>query len=392
MFYCFTKIILKMKRDNMTVGMNGSMLDDKPTGVGVYSFNLINNLSNLFYDKQWTKLTVFTPTTLLLNERIKVVKLSGLLQSSRHGKLAAFCRFIWNTFSYPLQARKFDLLISPTTHGSFLLKNQIITIHDLLSLRYKNISAHQRIYFKYLLPSLIKRASIIIAVSQNTKKDIIHFFNCPEDKVQVIHNGYDDAAYFRIEENKQLINKAYNVNNYLLAVGPTYPHKNFEKLIMAYSTLSSANKKQHPLVIAGGKDKYVKSLKQFVESMGLQNDVYFIGYVPLELMPSLYREAFALVFPSLYEGFGIPLLEAMACGCPVITSNTSSMPEVCGDAAMYFNPNDEVSIKLSLQALINDEQLRRGFIEKGIIQAESFSWKKMAQSFNDIIDNFFVTK
>jgi len=126
--------------------------------------------------------------------------------------------------------------------------------------------------------------------------------------------------------------------------------------------------------------------------MGLQNDVYFIGYVPLELMPSLYREAFALVFPSLYEGFGIPLLEAMACGCPVITSNTSSMPEVCGDAAMYFNPNDEVSIKLSLQALINDEQLRRGFIEKGIIQAESFSWKKMAQSFNDIIDNFFVTK
>ena len=370
--------------------MNGSMLDDKPTGVGVYAFNLINNLSNIAVKNNWKEITVFTPTSLLLNRNLTVIKLSSLLQSSKHGKLAAFSRFIWNTFYYPIQARKFNLLISPTTHGSFLLNNQIITIHDLISLHYKNISPHQRFYFKYLLPFLIRRAALIIAVSENTKRDIIHFFKCPEDKIRVIYNGYDDAIYYPADENTSVIYGEYKVKNYLLAIGPTYPHKNFEMLITAYKDLTEVTKKKYPLVIAGGKEKYLFLLKQYVKKLGLEKSIYFIDYVPIRFMPSLYREAFALVFPSLYEGFGIPLLEAMACGCPVISSNTSSMPEVCGNAALYFNPLDKFSLTSSIQEIILNNDLRNDLVTKGFERVKKFSWKKMAQAFNTEIENHFI--
>jgi glycosyltransferase involved in cell wall biosynthesis len=378
-----------MPDNNISIGMNGSMLDEKPTGVGVYSFHLINNLSNLITKETSKNITVFTPTNTSLNKDIRIIKLSNLLQSTKHGKLAAFCRFAWNTFYYPVQGRKFDLLISPTTHGSFLLNNQVITIHDLLSLRFQNISSHQRFYFKYLLPVLIKRARLIIAVSENTKRDIIHFFNCPEHKIKVIYNGYDDDKYFPVEEKHQNIFNTYGVGNYLLAIGPTYPHKNFEMLIDAYKELNSTCKKTHPLLIAGGKEKYLTVLKNQVKHLGLQDCIHFTGYVPIELMPSLYREAYALIFPSLYEGFGIPLLEAMASGCPVISSNTSSMPEVCGDAVLYFDPADKFSLTASIQHLATDDSMRSDLVAKGLEQAKKFSWKKMAGSFNNIIDNIF---
>ncbi len=365
------------------------MLDDKPTGVGVYSFNLINNLSTIYFENN-NRITVFTPTTNSLNRQVKIVKLSRYLQSSAYGKLAAFYRFAWNTFYYPLVARKFDLLISPTTHGSFFLDNQIITIHDLLSLKFNNISIHQRFYFKYFLPALIHKAKYIIAVSENTKKDIIHFFDCPVDKIIVIHNGYDVEMYFPLDESTFEIEKTYGLRNYLLAVGPTYPHKNFEMLIDAYASMDKSFIQEHPLLIAGGKTTYLNLLKRYVTAKHLDDCIYFAGYVPLKLMPSLYREAFALVFPSLYEGFGIPLLEAMASGCPVIVSDASSMPEVCGGAALYFNPKDKTALCNAIKYLNNNADERSLLIAKGFLQAKKFSWKKMAEAFNSLIESSII--
>lgn len=378
-----------MTRSEITIAMNGSMLDEQPTGVGVYSFNIINNLSLLYRNEQWRRLAVFTPTPSLLSKDLRIIKIPGLMQSSKYGKLAALCRFAWNTFYYPLQARRFDLLISPTTHGSFLLNNQVITIHDLLSLRYKNISAHQRFYFKYLLPFLVSRAKLIIAVSETTRQEIIRYLKCPEEKVHVIYNGYDHTRYFEISENEGRIRHEYGLENYLLAVGPTYPHKNFELLIDAYNGLDDSIKNRFPLAIAGGKKKYAAHLKQYVKELGLEEHIHFLGYVPMPLMPSLYREAAALVFPSLYEGFGFPLLEAMACGCPVIASNTSSMPEVCGDAALYFDPLHKDSLTLSIEKLISDQTLRTQLQKKGLIQSKKFSWEQTAQTLKTLIEKQF---
>ncbi len=158
-------------------------------------------------------------------------------------------------------------------------------------------------------------------------------------------------------------------------------------MLQAYSQLNNSTKEQHPLLIAGGKRKYLNHLKIISKNLGLEKHVLFAGYVPIELMPSLYREAFALIFPSLYEGFGIPLLEAMACGCPVITSETSSMPEVCGDAALYFNPLDKKSITIAFNKLIADPILQNELREKGIKRARNFSWKNTAVSVKKIIEN-----
>jgi glycosyltransferase involved in cell wall biosynthesis len=370
----------------IAIGMNGSMLDEKPSGVGVYSFNLINNLAGM------TNLTVFTPSRVSLDAGIKIVKLPNLLQSSKYGKLAAFSRFVWNAVAYPFQARSFDLLISPTTHGSILSDNQIITVHDLISLRYTNISFHQRLYFKYFLPLLLKRSKLIIAVSESTKRDILHYFKCPEDKVKVIYNGYDHLSYYPIRKKEHNIYKEYGQENYLLAIGPTYAHKNFEILIRAYGELAAAFRDRHPLVIAGGKEPYLGSLKKVVRALHLERRIIFLGYVPIVLMPSLYREAFLLVFPSLYEGFGIPLLEAMASGCPVVVSNTSSMPEVCGDAVLYFDPLDSSALSSSISRVIGDKRLREDLVEKGIRRAREFSWHRMACSFNTLIEQYFANK
>ncbi|MBC8034702.1 MAG: glycosyltransferase family 4 protein, partial [Chitinophagaceae bacterium] len=299
------------------------------------------------------------------------------------------CRFFWNTFYYPYQARKLDILISPTTHGSFILKNQIITIHDLISLRYDNISAHQRFYFKYLLPFLVSRAKLIIAISEATKKDIIELLHCPEEKVKVIYNGFDHSHYNMLNVKTSYITEKYGFKNYLLAVGPTYAHKNFETLLKAYNSFDVSFRDHHPLLIAGGKKAYLGQLKKMVSDLNLDKHVHFLGYVPFELMPSLYREAKALVFPSLHEGFGFPLLEAMACGCPVIVSNTSSMPEVCGDAVVYFDPLNQEALARSIKEVLNNESLQEDLRRKGIIQVQKFSWEQTAKSFKKLIEHHF---
>jgi glycosyltransferase involved in cell wall biosynthesis len=368
------------------IGMNGSMLDEHPTGVGIYSLNVINHLSALLRAGDSKKLTVFTPTRTLLDSGVNTIQLPGLLKSSYYGKIAAFSRFVWNTCWYPLKARKFDLLVSTTTHGSFHLKNQVITIHDLLSLRFNNISPHQRFYFKFLLPYMVSKSKLIIAVSETTKKDIIHFLKCPESKVKVIYNGYDEKLYNNLTRPGDDIAKAYQVKQYFLAIGPTYPHKNFELLINAYCGLDEKVKAKYPLVIAGGREKYLAVLKDLVARKNAASTIHFIGYVPITLMPALYKEAFALVFPSLFEGFGFPLLEAMASGCPVIASHISSMPEVCGEAALYFDPYDQQSLETQLLRLTEEPALCESLVEKGLAQAGNFSWSKTVQQLNKAIE------
>jgi glycosyltransferase involved in cell wall biosynthesis len=375
-----------MNKGSIHIGMNGSMLDEQPTGVGIYSINMINHLSLLYHKEHNRKITVFTPTKTLLNDNVKTIRLSRLLKSSQYGKIAAFTRFVWNTFWYPVRAGKFDLLVSTTTHGSFLLKNQIITIHDLLSLRFNNISRHQRFYFKYLLPFMVSKAKLIIAISETTKKDIVHFLRCPEDKVKVIYNGYDDELYNGLLISEKKVSKQYGVQNYFLAIGPTYPHKNFELLIDAHSGLDAAIREKYPLVIAGGKKDYLAVLKKYIADKKAVNHIYFIGYVPISLMPSLYKEAFALVFPSLYEGFGFPLLEAMASGCPVLASEVSSIPEVCAKAVLYFDPYNTQSLKIQLERIITDKKLYNDLKEKGLDRAKEFSWPKAAGELKKIIE------
>ena len=371
------------------IAINGSMLDEHPTGVGTYTFNLINHLFNIWQQDGLKNITVFTPSKSYINKQIRTIKLPTILLSSRYGRIAAASRLLWNIFSYPVHAKKYTILISPSTHGALLLKNQIITVHDLISLHFDNISTHQRFYFKRLLPQLLKNARVIVAVSETTKKDIIRYFSIPENKIHVIHNGYDTERYFPLAQPVKTIGTKFQCGEYFLAVGATYPHKNFELLIDAYHSLPQSITGRFHLLIAGGKDEYLLKLKNKVMQLDLEGSVIFTGYVSAEIMPDLYREAFALIYPSLYEGFGIPLLEAMASGCPVIVSNAASMPEVCGEAALYVDPTSMEDLKNTIQRLVCDPRLRANLVNKGVSRASKFSWKKMATDFDSLITTSF---
>jgi glycosyltransferase involved in cell wall biosynthesis len=373
------------------IAINASMLDEKPTGVGIYTYNLANTLSSLYKKEKQCSLTVFTPTTSYLNKDVHTIKISDLIQSSRYGKLAAFCRFIWNAVSYSFAGRGYDLLINTTSHGSFTLQNQVITIHDLLSLRYNNISAHQRFYFKYLLPLLVSRARLVITVSETTKQEVIKYMRCDEKKVHVVYNGYNKAMYNSDVTDKHVILTHYGVSDYFLAIGPTYPHKNFELLIETYRDLDHEQIKKHPLVIAGGKSPYLGHLKKLVSKYHLQKHVHFLGYVPSEHMPSLYKEAHLLIFPSLYEGFGFPVLEAMACGCPVLCSNASSIPEVGGDAVVYFEPSGKRSLTNAIHKVSDNKTIREELRKQGLQRAQEFSWERSAEKLKQLTDTYLFT-
>lgn len=376
-----------MKTCDISIAINGSMLDDHPTGVGIYTVNIINYLERIYQKDRSKKITVFTASSKLLDKNVKTIEITSLVKSSTYGKLAALSRFLWNTFLYPLKAKEYDLLISLTTHGSFFSKNQILTIHDLISLKYENINSHQRFYFKHLLPYLVKRAKLILTVSESSKEDIVTYLKCEPEKIKVVYNGYNNQLYKYQPEKGTIISGKYGVSNYLLAVGPTYPHKNFETLINAYSHLDAAIKVKFPLLIAGGKANYLQKLKQLVSDLKLTQYIHFAGYVPGELMPNLYNEAFALIFPSLHEGFGIPLLEAMASGCPIIASTASSIKEVCGNAALYFDPHDIKQLTNTMLQLINSNSMYENLVRKGIVRAPLFTWEESANSLNTIIEN-----
>lgn len=373
----------------MKVAINGSMLDDKPTGVGVYTYNIINTLSRLSQRPSSVakQITVYTPTHANIEGSVSVVKISKFVQASRYGKFAALGRFIWNAFPFSVIGGGYDILVNPTTHGSLFRKNQVITIHDLLSLRFPNISGHQRWYFKRILPIMLKRCRVVVAVSEATKQDIVRYLGCDPNKVKVIYNGFDAGFYNLANAKGDAIAKHYGVRNYILAVGPTYPHKNFEILLRAYSSLSDTVKENYPLVIAGGMRKYIGRLKELIGKYYLDKYVKFLGYVPSVLMAQLYGSASMLVFPSLYEGFGFPILEAMACGCPVIASNVSSIPEVCGDGALMFDPTNETELVGLILRLIGSGELREELVEKGLHQATKFSWDETGRKWIELLES-----
>lgn len=364
------------------------MLDGKPTGVGVFTYNLVNALHRKLEQERRMELTVFTPTAQHLDAGVRMRYIPRFVQYSDFPVTSAISRLAWNQIAYPRVARKMDILLNPSSHGHLWGQNQILTIHDLLSLRFQNISTHQRIYFQRILPHLVRKSSAIIAVSESTKKDIMQFFNVPAEHIHVVYNGFDNRSFSPARGTSAAIREWSGVSEYILAVGPTYPHKNFDTLIKAYALLPASARIQHPLLVTGGRPAYLSALKSLAAAAGVAANIHFTGYVPQHLMPALYQEAKMLVFPSLYEGFGIPLLEAMACGCPVVSSNASSMPEVCGKAALYANPESPEALSQAIVTMLSSDTLRKRMSELGIVRAAEFSWDRTATQVLQIIKSF----
>lgn len=257
----------------------------------------------------------------------------------------------------------------------------IITLHDVIPYRMPDTVGPQymQIYSREI-PEIIPMTDAIITVSDYSKKDIARSLNYPMDRIFVTHLAAEDI-YF--PQNKSLcrefVSKKYGINNkFILYVGGFSPRKNIKGLIQAFSLIKHKLKEPFNLVILGKKGRSYYDYRDTAYELGLKDDVIFTGYVPVEELPLFYNAAHIFCYPSFYEGFGLPPLEAMACGTPTIASNITSIPEVLGDDAVYINPQDVHDISDKLLSLIEDEALRLQISFKGLRRSSMYSWKRTA--------------
>ena len=260
----------------------------------------------------------------------------------------------------------------------------VLTVHDLLDHMYgsRDGSNLRRNLHLQLTRRALRKAARVLAVSQFTKSEISRVFAVPDHRIEVVYNAIDERFLHghASQADRELIAERYQVNYpFLLYAGAIRPHKNVVRTIEAFSALKSEleKEKQLPdlkLIIIGDDLSGHPGLRRTVVRSGVQNDVRFLGFVPIEVLRIFYDVAKIFVFPSLYEGFGLPPLEAMAHGTPVVTSNTSSLPEVAGNAALLVNPENVFEIQRALQRALLDPVLRSRMKERGYAQAQRFSW------------------
>ena len=262
----------------------------------------------------------------------------------------------------------------------------VVTVHDLLDHMYRastNSGLKRTVHF-HLTKRVLHRAARIFAVSYFSKKDTENYFEVPAEKIEVIYNALDERFKqgHASEADRQFIAERYQVNYpFLLYAGRISPHKNVVRIIEAFSLLKNqlveeGRFEELRLIIIGDEVSRHPDLRRAVIKSRMQNDVRFLGFVPIEVLRILYDQAKIFVFPSLYEGFGLPPLEAMAHGTPVVTSNTSSIPEVVGNAAVMVNPENVFEIQRALYRVLLDQNLREKLKARGVEQAQKFSWEE----------------
>ncbi len=335
----------------VSVAVNGLFCCQKTTGVQRYALEITQLLK-----KKGLKIDIHSP--------------SGLSGSS------ALCAHLWEQAYLPLKLKPGQLLWSPTNTGPAWYRNQVVTVHDGAVFAHPEWFSRQYVAWRRLvLPKLIRHARHLITVSEFAKENICNNTGLPEEKITVIPNGINHA-FFRpacFAEVEPVLGKYHLVGNYLLTVGSFDPRKNFRRLLEAWSRIEE----KYPditMVVVGGDSA------NFADHGTIQQaqKVCLLGYCPDQDLPALYSGAMAFLYPSIFEGFGLPPLEAMACGTAVVTSGISSLPEVVGDAALLVDPYDVESIINGIEKIITDDELRERFCSKGLQRASQFTWERTA--------------
>ncbi len=299
---------------------------------------------------------------------------------------------LWQRLRVPLPVEwitgRLDIFHSP----DFVLPpvrraRTVLTIHDLSFVRHPECSSPPLLeYLMHSVPHSVARADMLLADSESTRRDLIELYHVAEDRVYVVYPGVEPHFAPQQDDGQmQAVLERYGIRRpYILGLGTLQPRKNFPRLIQAYDLLRRQHAIPHQLVIGGGKGWLYEGIKETISVLGLQDDVLLAGFVADEDLPILYTAADVFAFPSLYEGFGIPILEAMACGTPVVTSRTSSMPEVAGDAALLVAPENVEELADALWQAIGDSTLRNDLIMRGFEQIKRFTWEKAARCVLDI--------
>jgi glycosyltransferase involved in cell wall biosynthesis len=353
-------------------------------GIGRYTRGLINALTRLDTENEYTLLVLgrsgahFIPTGLPPNFRPRYVPLSD-----------HWATLLWHRMNLPLPvdliAGRADLFHGPsfTLPPSFI--PSLLTVHDLSFLRYPQ-GAHPALlaWLTKAVPRSLQRARHVLADSASTRSDLIELMHIPADQITVIGAGVekrfqpvqDQAILRRVRDRYRLPER------FVLGVSTLEPRKNFTGLIAAFNQLTAA----HPsstadlhLVIAGGQGWLYDDIFAAAEASAVHQRIHFPGFIADEDLPALYNLATLFAFPSHYEGFGIPVLEAMACGVPVVCADNSSLPEVAGSAALLLESGDTPGLAGAMRRLLVDSSLRERLVEQGLEQAKRFTWERAAQ-------------
>jgi glycosyltransferase involved in cell wall biosynthesis len=353
-------------KEKRRILINGRFLLQPVTGVQRYAREIIQALSLL--ECQVFHFIIAVPTRGSFNTpwRMETIQDASVLPS-----------YLWQQLRLPLIMKKTGahLLWSPCNIGPLFVKNHVVTIHDASVFSDPSwFSRRFRLYYRLILPLLGHSSKRIVTVSEFSRKELIKYHLARQKDISVIRGGVSNI--FRP------IGQRPFPFPYILSVGTRDPRKNISRLIMAWKSLSPEIKENRKLVIVG------MDMSAFSkEDLGpTPDDVELKGYISDKELPSYYSGADLFVFPSLYEGFGLPPLEAMACGCPVIVSNVASLPEVCGNAAYHVNPYSVENIAEGIQRILTDEGLRQSLIKKGLERAKLFSWENAAREHLEVFE------
>lgn len=348
----------------------------KGTGIGTYTENVIRELLNIDKENDYTLFWTGKDYDFFKKSNSKIV-----FSSNRHGGF-------YENFYIPryIERNNIDLHHIPQ-NGIGLTEsystNSIVTLHDLIP-----YTLPETVGKKYLerflreMPKIIDKTKGILTVSEYSKKDILKFFQgYPEEKIFVTPLAAN-SNFKPLDKNvcKDFVKENFSINTpYILYIGGFSTRKNVCELILAFNQINPSLKTPYTLVLGGAVKDEGEKLVSLVESLNLQNNVIFTGYLNDNILPILYNGAEAFVYPSIYEGFGLPPLEAMSCKTAVITSNLTSIPEVTGDAAILIDPFNSEELATNLFKLLDNDELRNNLASKGYIKSLEFSWKNTAQ-------------
>jgi len=374
----------------MRIGIDARMYSTEFTGIGRYVYELTKQLIAIDTKNEYV-LFMNNPEYEKFEEPNKRIK--KVLVNAHHYSLKEQVSYLFAIYRARLDIMHFTHFNAPI----FYKKRSVVTIHDLTLSFFpgkKMNSWFYRTAYNLVLKSAVNHSKKVIAVSENTKSDLIDIVHVNPGKVEVIYEGVGEKFTPRANKEELLtVVKKYGINkDFLLYTGVWRGHKNLVNLIKAFAILREGPEGLDlSLVITGEEDPYYPEVKRTVNELGLEHNVIYTGMVPEDELVALYQSAKIYVFPSLYEGFGLPPLEAMRCGTPVVASKTSCIPEICGENnAIYFDPYDPEDIANSLRRVLLDEGLQEELRGYGLKHSLSFSWEKMAERtlgvYNEVLD------
>lgn len=357
----------------MRIGIDARLVYYHQAGIGQYILRLTQALARIDRQDHFVLFKSRKDSTHLVDQ--PNFKVQSLWTPSHH-------RFERLAMSLELAPHPLDILHSPDfIPPSSARCPTVITVHDLAFLLYPRFLTRDSARYYGQVDLAARDADHIIAVSESTKRDTVNLLGVPENKISVIHEAAHPlfAPMSKQDALKQVHNQYRTSGDLILFVGTIEPRKNIPTLLKAFRYLKDNYRSQATLVIAGNRGWLVEEVDALIDQLGLEGSVRCLGGVPNEELVYLYNASKLFVFPSIYEGFGLPPLEAMACGTPVIVSNTSSLPEVVGDAAWLVNPEDIEGLAVAIHRILSDDKLAAQMREKGLKRSAVFSWERAAR-------------